>query len=73
MKGYRQKAAETFLELGQTIRRLTHLAYPTAPNDGRETIAKEQYIVALVDADMRLRIKQARAQSLNDAVMLAVE
>lgn len=69
----RQKATETLPELGQTIRRLAHLAYPTAPNDVRETLAKEQFIDALVDADMRLRIKQARPQSLNDAIRLAVE
>ena len=53
----RQKATETLPELGQTIRRLTHLAYPTAPIDVRETLAKEQFIDALVDAVMRLRIK----------------
>ena len=69
----RQKAPETLPELGQTIRRLTHLAYPTAPIDVRETLAKEQFIDALVDADMRLRIKQARPQTLNDAIRLAVE
>ena len=69
----RQKATETLPELGQTIRWLTHLAYPTAPIDVRETLAKEQFIDALVDADMRLRIKQARPQTLNDAIRLAVE
>ena len=56
----RQKATETLPELGQTIRWLTHLAYPKAPIDVRETLAKEQIIDALVDDDMRLRIKQAR-------------
>ena len=69
----RQKATETLPELGQTIRWLTHFAYPTAPIDVRETLAKEQFIDALVDADMRLRIKQARPQTLNDAIRLAVE
>lgn len=69
----RRKTTETLQELGQTIRRLAHLAYTTAPNDVRETLAKEQFIDALVDADMRLRIKQARPQSLNDAIRIAVE
>ncbi|MEW8542138.1 MAG: hypothetical protein AB2693_01270, partial [Candidatus Thiodiazotropha sp.] len=69
----RQKASETLSELGQDIRRLTNLAYPTAPNDLRETLAKEQFIDALVNSDMRLRIKQARPKNLNDAVRHAVE
>ncbi|XP_056014993.1 uncharacterized protein LOC130052872 [Ostrea edulis] len=69
----RQKATESLPELGQSIRRLTHLAYPTAPNDVRETLAKEQFIDARIDMDMRLRIKQARPRSLNDATRHAVE
>ena len=69
----RQKAAETLSELGQDIRRLTNLAYPTAPQDLRETLAKEQFLDALVSSDMRLRIKQARPVDLNDAVRHAVE
>ncbi len=66
-------ATETLSELGQHIRRLTNLAYPTAPSDLRETLAKEQFIDALISSDMRLRIKQARPHDLNDAVRHAVE
>ncbi len=64
----RQRASETLSELGQDVRRLTNLAYPTAPSDLRETLAKEQFVDALVSSDMRLRIKQARPNDLNDAV-----
>ena len=69
----RQKASETLSELGQDIRRLTNQAYPSAPADLRETLAKEQFIDGLVSSDMRLRVKQARPVSLNDAVWHAVE
>lgn len=69
----KQRAAETLPELGQSIRRLTNLAYPTAPGDVRETLAKEQFIDALIDSDMRLRVKQARPLNLNDAIRHAVE
>lgn len=69
----RQKASESLSELGQDVRRLTNLAYPTAPSDLRETLSKEQFIDALVSSDMRLRIKQARPKNLNDAVRHAVE
>ncbi|CAG2248059.1 unnamed protein product [Mytilus edulis] len=72
-KERRQKASESLPELGQSIRRLSNLAYPTAPLDVRETLGKEQFIDALVDSEMRLRIKQSRPKGLNDAVRLAVE
>ncbi|CAG2194550.1 unnamed protein product [Mytilus edulis] len=69
----RQKASESLPELGQDIRRLANLSYPTAPNDVRETLAKEQFIDGLMSVDMRLRIKQARPSDLNDAIRHAVE
>ena len=69
----RQTASETLSALGQDIRRLANLAYPTAPNDVRDTLAKEQFIEALHSSDMRLRVKQARPSDLNDAVRHAVE
>lgn len=64
----KQRAAETLPELGHSIRRLTNLAYPIAPGEFRETLAKEQFIDALLDSDMRLRVKQARPLNLNDAI-----
>ncbi|CAG2223335.1 unnamed protein product [Mytilus edulis] len=69
----RQKASESLPELGSDIRRLANLSYPTAPNDVRETLAKEQFIDGLMSVDMRLRIKQARPADLNDAIRHAVE
>ena len=69
----RQTASETLSAMGQDIRRLTNLAYPTAPCDVRETLAKEQFIDTLHSSDMRLRVKQARPSDFNDAVRHAVE
>ena len=69
----RQKATETIPELGQDIRRLTNLAYSSAPIEVRETLAKEQFVDALISSDMRLRIKQSRPKDLNDAICHAVE
>ena len=64
---------ETLSELGQGIRRLTNLAYPTAPGEVRETLAKDQFIDALIDSDIRIRIKQSRPANLNEAISCAVE
>ena len=61
------------LRESQDIRRLTNLAYSIAPPELSKTLAKEQFIDALVNLDMRLRIKQARPLNLNDAVRHAVE
>ncbi|XP_033761565.1 uncharacterized protein LOC117343329 [Pecten maximus] len=73
LKEKRQKASESLPELGQAIRRLTYLAYPTAPNDLQETLAKEHFIDALHDSEMRVRIKQSRPRTFNETVQLAVE
>ncbi|VDI54542.1 Hypothetical predicted protein [Mytilus galloprovincialis] len=72
-KELRQKVSETLPGLGQSVRRLSNLAYPTAPLELRDTLAKEQFIDALADSEMRLRIKQSRPKGLNDAIRLAVE
>ena len=48
------------------------MAYPKAPADVRETLAKEQFVDALINSDMRLKIKQARPFDLNDAMRHAV-
>ena len=60
-------------EVGQSIRRLTNLEYPTAPYDVKATLAKEYIIDALISSDMRLRIKQSQPAKLNDAIRQAVE
>ena len=69
----RQKAFESLPEMGQDVRRLTNLAYPKASSDLKEILATEQFLDGLYDSEMRLKIKQARPSSLNDAIQTAVE
>jgi hypothetical protein len=73
MRERRQRAGESPPELGQAIRRLVNLAYLTAPVDIRETLSTDQFVDALVDSKMRIRIEEARLRNLNDAFQLAVE
>ncbi|XP_065921922.1 uncharacterized protein [Magallana gigas] len=73
MKERRQRAGESLPELAQAIRRLANLAYPTANLEIRETLSRDQFVDALIDSDMRIRIKQSRPTNLNEAVKLAVE
>ena len=70
---HHQIAGESLPELGQAIRRLANLAYPTTPTEIRETLSKDQFVDALQDSEMRIRIKQARPKYVNDAIQLAVE
>jgi hypothetical protein len=71
----RQRPAECLPELGQAIRRLVNLAYPTVPvpENARDTLAKQHFIEALADSEMRIRIKRSPSQNVNDAIRLAVE
>jgi hypothetical protein len=73
MRERRQRAGESLPELGQAIRRLANLAYPTATAEIREMLSKDQFVDALIDSEMRIRIQQARPRNLNDAIQLAVE
>ena len=73
MRERRQRAGESLPKLGQAIRRLANLAYPTATAEIRETLSKDEFVDSLVKSEMRIRIKQARPRNLNDAIQLAVE
>ena len=73
LRDRRQKASESLAELAQDVRRLTNLAYASAPSEIKETLAKEQFIDSLYSSDIRLKVKQARPVDLNDAVRHAVE
>ncbi|VDI10936.1 Hypothetical predicted protein [Mytilus galloprovincialis] len=73
LKERKQKASETLPGLGQTIRQLVNKAYPTAPGEVKETLAKENFLDALINTEMRIKIKQSRPPDLNSAICLAVE
>ena len=59
--------------MGQDVRKLTNLAYPTASSDLKEILATEQFLDGLHDCEMRVKIKQARLSSLNDAIQRTVD
>ncbi|CAB4034070.1 Hypothetical predicted protein [Paramuricea clavata] len=59
---------ETLPELAEDIERLTRLAYPEAPIEVLETLTKDQFIDALNDNEMRLRVAQTRPTTLRAAL-----
>ena len=64
---------ESLRELTEDLERLARLAYPSAPEEMKDLLAKEQFIDAILDVDTRLRLKQSRPHSLRAALTLAME
>ena len=69
----RQGPFDSISELGQAISRLTYMAYSSAPGEVHGTLAKDQFIDALIDSDVRIQIKQSRPANLNEVICLAEE
>ena len=64
---------ESLPELSQEIERLARLSYPDAPSTVQDVLARDQFIDALVDDEVRLRIKHERPKTLQEALSLALE
>ena len=68
-----KKRDESLPELAEDVERLTRLAYPEAAETMIVVLAKDQFIDALPDEDMRLRIRQSRPPTLRQALETALE
>ena len=64
---------ETLAELAEDVERLVRLAYPEADESMVEVLAKDQFVDALPDEDMRLCIRQNKPATVRDALRLALE
>ena len=63
---------ESISELAQSIKKLTRQAYPDAPHSLVSTLARDHFIDALPESDMRLRLREAQAQNIEQAEILAL-
>ena len=72
LRDRRQRPSESLSEMGQKMRRLMDLAYPSIPDDVCEILATEQFLDGLHNAEKRFKINQSRPNSLNDAILRAV-
>lgn len=52
--------------------KLTRQAYPTTDHSVLNILALEQFIDALSDPDIRLRLQEARAKDINEAEIIAI-
>ena len=73
LKSRMRKADESLPELAQAIRRLARHAFPGVPSDIRDTLARDHFVDALGDADMRWKVHQSRPKTLDEALTIAVE
>ena len=68
-----KKREESLPELAESVECLTRKAYPNASNDLQDILARDHFIDALYEEDLRLRVRQARPPSLQVALETALE
>ncbi len=68
-----RKREESLPELAEDIERLSRLAYPDAAQGMVDVLAKDQFIDAIADEDIRLRVRQNKPASLREALEHALE
>ena len=73
LKNRFRKRDESLPELAHEVRRLTRQAYPNAPVELLVILARDHFIDALDDPDLRLGVYQARPQTMEEAVKAAME
>ncbi len=73
LKSRSRRREESLPELLEDIERLARLAYPDAKPKMLEVLAKDQFIDALPDEDLRLRVRQNRPATLQQALETALE
>lgn len=63
---------ESISELAQSVKKLTRQAYPDAPHNVISTLALDNFIDALPESDMRLRLREAQVKDIAEAEILAL-
>lgn len=73
INAFYRKQNQALPEMAQEIRRITRLAYPTAPVDIRSQLAKDCFLRALNDSKIQLSIFQREPKTIDDCVRYGVE
>ena len=73
LKNRVRKREEGLAKLAEDIEKLAQLAYPTSPTTMLKLLARDQYIDAVQDGDMRLRLMQAHPKRLHETLQSALE
>jgi hypothetical protein len=73
MNSFYRKPGQALPELAQEIRRVTRLAYPTAPVEIRDQLAKDCFVRAVNDSKIQLSIFQREPKTIDDCVRFGLE
>jgi len=73
MKNKLRGKNEPIPELGQDVKRLVRLAYPSAPTEVREQLARDCFVDSLNEAELDWAIFQGKTKTIDDAVQIALE
>ena len=73
LKQRKRKRGESLPDLGQDLRRLTRLAYPSTTPEQQEEQLIDRFIEALVDRQQRLEVRRGRPRTLEEAIHLAMD
>ena len=68
-----RRCDQSLLELAEDMERLVRLAYPNGTPEMLEDLAKDQFVDAVHDDDIRPRIVQTRPTTLRQALEIALE
>ncbi len=73
LKSRRQGKSESLLELADDVRQLVDKAYPELGESTRNRMSKDSFLDALEDPEIRTRVLQSRAQTMEDALRSSIE
>jgi hypothetical protein len=73
MKNRLRKRSEPLTDLGHEIKRLVRLAYPGAPLEVREHLARDCFIDSLNNSEMEWAVFQGKPRTVDDAMRFAME
>ena len=59
--------------MAEDVERSSRLSYSDTPSTIQDVLARDQFIYALPDDEMRLRLKQERPSTLQKALEIALE
>ncbi|MCG8033698.1 MAG: hypothetical protein JAZ03_16170, partial [Candidatus Thiodiazotropha taylori] len=67
LKSRTRNKGETIPELAQAIKKLVRQAYPGVTKDVIETLSLDNFIDAITDSDIRMRVRELNPKSLEEA------
>lgn len=72
-RGRHKQKSESFMEFGHALRRLGIRAFPKLNHEAREDLIRDQFLLGLVDPEMRKHVSLAHPKNIDQAITMATE